>query len=42
MFVLEDAKLTTGDTPEFAVESIERWWRHEGKKKYPKSKKLFY
>ena len=28
------------DTPQFAVESIERWWRSEGKKRYPDSPKL--
>jgi len=28
------------DTAEFAVESIRRWWKHLGKKLYPKSKHL--
>lgn len=28
------------DTAEFAVATIRRWWRHLGKKKYPKSKRL--
>lgn len=28
------------DTPQFAVESIERWWRSEGKNRYPDSPKL--
>ena len=30
----------TGDTAEFAVESIRQWWRRMGKKRYPKSRKL--
>jgi hypothetical protein len=28
------------DTPKFAVESIEKWWKTEGRNQYPKSKKL--
>ena len=28
------------DTPEFAADSIERWWRGEGRKRYPGSKHL--
>ncbi len=28
------------DTPEFAVESIARWWRHMGKKVYPDATEL--
>jgi hypothetical protein len=28
------------DTPEFAVESIARWWRHMGKKVYPNTTEL--
>jgi len=28
------------DTAEFAVATIRRWWKHLGKKKYPKSKRL--
>lgn len=28
------------DTPEFAVESIARWWRHMGKKTYPEATEL--
>ena len=28
------------DTPQFAVESIEKWWRTEGKKRYPDSPEL--
>jgi hypothetical protein len=30
----------TCDTPQFAVESIEKWWRMEGKKRYPDSSRL--
>jgi hypothetical protein len=30
----------THDTSEFAVASIERWWKYLGKKQYPKSRKL--
>jgi Rhodopirellula transposase DDE domain len=25
---------TSHDTPEFAVESIEKWWRQDGRKRY--------
>ena len=28
------------DTAEFAVESIRQWWKHMGKARYPKSRKL--
>ncbi len=28
------------DTPQFAAESIEKWWRTEGKKRYPDSRQL--
>ena len=34
MFLKEGKSFTSSDTPEFAVESIERWWIHEGVKKY--------
>lgn len=34
MFLMEDKKILSGDTPEFAVESIERWWKYEGMKTY--------
>jgi len=34
MFPRNGNKLLSGDTPEFAVESIERWWIHEGIKTY--------
>jgi len=26
---------TSHDTPEFAVDSIEKWWRYEGRQRYP-------
>ena len=35
MFLKKGAKITSGDTPLFAVESIERWLVHEGLKTYP-------
>ncbi len=28
------------DTAEFAVESIRRWWRHDGRRVYPRAKRL--
>jgi len=31
---------TTHDTPEFAVDAVERWWRGEGRKRYPNSSNL--
>jgi hypothetical protein len=31
---------TSHDTPEFAVDCIEHWWRTEGKKHYPHASKL--
>jgi len=34
MFLREGKSLSSSDTPEFAVESIERWWINEGVKKY--------
>ena len=34
MFLKEGKGFSSSDTPEFAVESIERWWTHEGVKKY--------
>jgi hypothetical protein len=34
MLLKEGKSFTSSDTPEFAVESIERWWIHEGVKKY--------
>jgi hypothetical protein len=40
MFLKEKKGFTSGDTPEFAVESIERWWLYEGVKKYKNQKEL--
>ena len=34
MFLRDGSSLSSSDTPEFAVESIERWWNNEGKRKY--------
>ena len=28
---------TSHDTPEFAVDAVERWWREEGRQRYPKT-----
>ena len=33
-FLRKGNKLLSGDTPEFAVESVERWWLYEGIKTY--------
>ena len=30
----------TADTPAFAVDCIEQWWRTEGRKRYPEAKTL--
>jgi len=35
MFLKEGKSFSSSDTPEFAVDSIERWWRKEGIKTYP-------
>lgn len=40
MFLREGSSLSSSDTPEFAVESIERWWDKEGRRKYPGAKKM--
>lgn len=40
MFLKEGKSFTSSDTPEFAVESIERWWIHEGIKKYQNKNEL--
>jgi hypothetical protein len=32
---------TTRDTPEFAVDSIAKWWKEEGTKRYPDAKELY-
>jgi len=31
---------TSSDTPRFAVESVEKWWRTEGRTRYPDSNRL--
>ena len=31
---------TSHDTSEFAVESIEKWWRYDGRRRYPKTDRL--
>lgn len=31
---------TTHDTPDFAVDSIEKWWQKEGSYRYPRAQKL--
>lgn len=31
---------TSADTPEFAVDSLTRWWREEGAKRYPNARRL--
>jgi len=33
-------RFTSADTPEFAVESIEKWWETQGLKRYPNAKEL--
>ena len=40
MFLKDGNKLTSGDTPEFAVESIERWWINDGVNFYPDAKEI--
>ncbi|MBT4638914.1 MAG: hypothetical protein HOC09_08825, partial [Deltaproteobacteria bacterium] len=32
--------ISSGDTPEFAVESIERWWRYQGCESYKNSNEI--
>ena len=32
---------TTRDTPAFAVDSISKWWKEEGMKRYPDAKELY-
>ena len=31
---------TSYDTPGFAVDCVEKWWRTEGRRRYPKAKRL--
>jgi len=40
-FLKEGNIITSSDTPEFAVESIERWWINKGIKKYKDVKEIF-
>jgi len=40
MFLKTGKTITSGDTPEFTVESIERWWRHQGSKTYPHAEEI--
>ena len=40
MFVKEGKTISSGDTPEFAVESIERWWCYQGSKIYKGSDEI--
>jgi len=40
MFLKEGKTISSGDTPEFAVESIERWWRYQGCESYKNSNEI--
>jgi len=40
MFLKEGKTISSGDTPEFAVESIERWWRYQGYETYKNSNEI--
>ena len=40
MFLKEGNSISSGDTPEFAVESIERWWRYQGCQTYKNSNEI--
>ncbi len=40
MFLKEGRSISSGDTPEFAVESIERWWRYQGCEIYKNSNEI--
>ena len=40
MFLKVGKNFSSGDTPEFAVESIERWWRYQGSETYKNSKEI--
>lgn len=40
MFLKEGKSISSGDTPEFAVESIERWWHYQGSKTYRNSSEM--
>lgn len=36
----KNKKFTSSDTPEFAAESISRWWKDFGLRRYPKAKEI--
>jgi hypothetical protein len=40
MFLKQGNCISSGDTPEFAVESIERWWCYQGIKTYQQADKI--
>lgn len=40
MFVRDGNRIESGDTPEFAVESVERWWIADGLRQYGKSEEI--
>jgi len=40
MFLREGSSISSSDTPEFAVESIERWWLNEGMQIYSQARKI--
>jgi hypothetical protein len=40
MFLREGNSISSSDTPEFAVESIERWWLNEGRQTYAQARKI--
>lgn len=40
MFLKENKTFSSSDTPEFAVESVERWWLNEGMKTYSQAGKI--
>ncbi len=39
-FLKEGNSISSSDTPEFAAESIERWWHNEGMKTYPNADEI--
>ena len=40
MFLREGKSIRSGDTPEFAVEAIERWWTQQGSRQYRDSNEI--
>jgi hypothetical protein len=40
MFIKTGKSILSADTPEFAVESIERWWHYRGSKTYPNTEEI--